>query len=456
MLALRGFSAFIDRKIESRPLPPPPPSARGRYVQHWERRIREMFQDFTTKQKLPWYLSFFPYGDVTVLMGLCGLIFLCLFLDIQGYFGAERFVRPLVFSMVCYPIVRFLWLYVALSSGRSTQVKPKARPQVLKRLGSYDLLEEVGAGAFGTVYRAVDRRKPDEEVAVKEMHMASGSQLESLRQSFDREQKVLSWLDHPGIVGRREFFADGQSLVLVMEFVHGLSLRQLLQGREKPLSAHVVLPIAESVCSALVHLHSQKPQPIVFRDLKPSNVLVDALGNVKLVDFGICRVVSGAPLNLPSQTSVTSSDCTEVLGRRGDTLCLGTPGYAAPEQYPDSPCESDPRADVYALGVVMWELLTGQRPSKKPRQLPPLRIYQSAVPEEVQLIVDRATALTREERYTSSRMMLLALQDALAKHVDDEVGFVEFAETFESAFRAQKKESLLPDSALRRAITKSL
>lgn len=443
-LTLAGLSRLLTPKII--PKPPQANPVRGRYVIRWQRKLLELFRAHQESKQATRKRDFFPLGDVAVVLSVCTLIFVLLGLAVVQNWHTERFVRPLVFALIVYLVARLVWFLARLNAAPvGPQIEIPA-PPVLKRLGRYDLLEKVGAGAYGTVYRAVERNQPSRQWAVKQMH--AGADFENLRQSFDKEQKVLSWLDHPNIVARREFFSEGQSLVLVMEFVDGLSLRQLTQSRGRPLSVHVVLPILEEICSALVHLHGQKPQPIVFRDLKPSNIMVDPLGNAKLVDFGICRL-SGDSQPAPPQSASASPDSTEVLGKRGDTLCLGTPGYAAPEQYPESELESDPRADVYALGVVLWEMLSGQRPGKKPRSLPPLKIYQAEVPDEVQQIVDRATALDRQARYSSSRLMLSALQQAVAQLVNDDIGFEELIEAFQDAYRLQDKNGSLPDTALK-------
>jgi len=409
---------------------------RGRYAQLWQRRLVQLIEDQQRRQQRP---GLFSRMDALVVLGGTGLIFACLWQAAFHNASTERSAQVLMVALTVYGVARLAWVFFAPGEARTPA--PEPAPVVLKRLGKYDLIEKVGAGAYGTVYRALKRNNPLQQWAVKEMH--AGADVEMVRRSFDHEQKVLSWLDHPCIVARREFFSEGKSLVLVMELVDGLSLRQLTQFRERPLSIHVVLPILESVCSALAHLHAQKPQPIVFRDLKPSNIMVDPLGNAKLVDFGICRL-AGAPEPGPPQAPV-GPDSTEVLGKRADTLCLGTPGYAAPEQYPESEVESDPRADVYALGVVLWEMLSGQRPGKKPRVLPRL----SQVPEQVQQIVDRATALNREDRYSSSRLMLSALQQAVTQLVDDHVGFDELMEAFQDVYRQEVQHGSLPDTALK-------
>lgn len=288
------------------------------------------------------------------------------------------------------------------------QIRPNVSapsPQKLRfsrRVGAYGLVSEIGEGSFGKVYKAVELENQVRLWAVKEMRM--GPNLEAMREYFDQEQKVLSWLSHPNIVARRDFFLEGNSVYLVMEYVPGPSLRQVIRTNREAFSPNFTVGIAEQVCEALAYLHSQKPKPIVFRDLKPENLMLSQDGRVKLIDFGICRL-SETELSLPTGSS---EEATTVLGRRQDSICLGTPGYAAPEQYPDSPVTSDSRADVYALGVLMWELLSGQRPPSTPGPLPAL---EWRIKPELQAIVSRATALPREERFSSSRMMLKELTD---------------------------------------------
>ena len=428
------------------PAPRSQPPTRGRYQRQWDQVLAQKIQEQHRQRP---GVRFYPRGDLAVFLTMFGLLGLSIVLSILDFLWADRFIHPLALGLIGYPLGRTLWFWVVGNSPPRLKPNRPGRPaKPIKRLGKYDLLEEVGSGAFGTVYRAVDPAHPRKEWALKEMHVSSGPELEMLRESFDREQKVLSWLDHPGIVGRKEYFAEGQSLILVMEFVHGLSLRQLFLQSPQGLSIHVVLPIAEGICAALVHLHSQKPHPILFRDLKPANVMVDPLGNVKLVDFGICRVVSRQAAELFTAPA-RATDATEVLGVRGDTLCLGTPGYAAPEQYPDSDLECDPRADIYALGVLIWSLLADEKPPKNPDLLPALRDYSSKIPWEVQELVSRATALNREERYSSSRLMLHALQELVTKFVNNDEGFKEFTGLFEKAFAKEGKQSLLEDSAIK-------
>lgn len=358
-------------------------------------------------------LAWFSWLWLAGLLLLVGCEMVHLFGSLESALKVQPLLLPLAVTLVITPV---LWYF--LSRRRPAPPPPPpakapAQPQeVLRQVGSYALLAELGQGAFGKVYKAVNQQRPDQFWALKHMQIGLTAQsMEVMRENFDREQKVLSWLNHPGIVARKEFFTQGDSFYLVMEYVEGCTLRQLLNANG-PLTYHCVIPLVVQTCQALAYLHSQKPRPIIFRDLKPGNLMVSADGTVKLIDFGICRFDSAAQIEQPPLQQ--NDEVTEVLGRCQDTICLGTPGYAAPEQYPQSAGGSDHRCDIYALGVLMWELLGGARPPRQPQVLPPLD-----VPEALQAIVDRATALEPEQRYSSARLMASALTAFAAAHPPD-------------------------------------
>ena len=292
--------------------------------------------------------------------------------------------------------------------------------RVVREVGKYALLKELGRGAFGTVYKAVDTQKLDRFWAIKEMELTLDSRhtMEELHAFFDQEQKVLSWLSHPGIVARRDFFTEGTSLYLVMEYVPGYTLRQVLSANRGAFLQDFVVGLAEAICDALAYLHSQRPNPIIFRDLKPGNLMLASDGSIKLIDFGICRLSNQNERTLeclPMQSN--DAEVTEVLGRCEDTVCLGTPGYAAPEQYPNSGQQSDTRADLYALGVLMWEMLTDERPPRTPRRLDRIRSYNATAHDELQPLLDRVTALDRDGRFSSAKMMARALAEFREKRI---------------------------------------
>lgn len=277
--------------------------------------------------------------------------------------------------------------------------------------GRYEVLGELGQGGFGKVLLA---REGGRQWALKKLELGMTADLRSF---LDQEQKILSWLSHPGIVTRRELVGD----YLVMEYVPGSSLDKLLRERVRPLAPEAVVFLAEQVCEILSYLHAQKPQPIIFRDLKPANLMVTPDGTVKLIDFGIARLYDPearvpARLTLPGGAEdatevlqAVNRETSVVLGRCQDTTCMGTPGYAAPEQYPGSGMQSDPRADIYALGVIMHTLLSGESAAGKPVPLVALRRLNAEVPPALEHIVARAVRPDRERRWSSARILGQAL-----------------------------------------------
>jgi predicted Ser/Thr protein kinase len=196
----------------------------------------------------------------------------------------------------------------------------------------------LGRGGMGAVFRARQRRL-DRLVALKVLPRALGRQA-GFAERFAREARALARLSHPGIVTVHDHGqADGLSY-LVMEYVDGVNLRELL--RQGPLEPAKALAIARELCEALQYAHDEG---VVHRDIKPENVLVDSRGRVKVADFGLAKLTGGAG---------------DVLLTRSDQV-MGTPHYMAPEQL-ERPAEVDHRADLFALGVVLYEMLTGGLP----------------------------------------------------------------------------------------------
>src|SRR6266496_4111010 len=217
----------------------------------------------------------------------------------------------------------------------------------------YFILSEFGAGGFGWVYKARDIQSGDRLVAIKEVRLLGlhpKAMLEATT-AFQREASVLSQLDHPNLPRLYEHFQNPGHWYLVMDFIAGETLEQY---QSKPPNRHLllseVLDIGLQLCIVLDYLHSQQP-PIVFRDLKPANIMRTPTGQLYLIDFGIARYFKP--------------------GQAKDTVALGSLGYAAPEQY--GRVQTTPRADIYSLGAVLHQLLTGKDPSEAPLRFTPLR-----------------------------------------------------------------------------------
>ncbi|GEM_PF-5846867 len=232
------------------------------------------------------------------------------------------------------------------------------------------VLELLGQGGMGVVYKArqVDL---DRIVALKILSPRLAEDPE-FAQRFNREAKVLASLNHPGIVHLYEFGREGTLYYLAMEFVEGVSLRGLF--REKRLTPAEALRIVPQICEALEYAHSQG---VVHRDIKPENILVDRQGRVKIADFGLARMSSN------EEARVTRTN-----------VVMGTPAYMAPEQH-EGAKDVDHRADIYALGVVFYEMLTGELPVG--RFEPPSQRVQVDV--RLDEVVLKALEKRRERRY---------------------------------------------------------
>lgn len=246
-----------------------------------------------------------------------------------------------------------LWVATAIredenSTGDSSPVSMSYRPGGQlgspEEIGEYfddlEVLELLGAGGMGAVYKA-RQTKLDRTVALKILsrELASDS---AFQERFDREARLLARLHHPNIVTIFETGTKGPFAYLIMEFVDGQNLREAMEGeRMKPAAA---LTLVRDICEPLKFAHEQG---ILHRDIKPENILISSRGEVKIADFGIGKLVGDADAEKSALT--------------GDNAVLGSLRYMSPEQI-DSPADVDQRADIYSLGLVLYELLTGQVP----------------------------------------------------------------------------------------------
>ena len=224
-----------------------------------------------------------------------------------------------------------------------TKFTPPALDQLAPLFPQLELLELLGRGGMGAVYKA-RQRELNRLVALKVLPADKAERDPAFAERFAREARALAALNHPNIVTVFDHGQAGGHCWLLMEYVDGLSLRQLLQrGSMKPEEAIAIVP---RICEALQFAHQHG---IVHRDIKPENILVDTLGRVKIADFGIAKIAGPeserANLTEPQQT-------------------IGTPHYMAPEQV-EKPSTVDHRADIYSLGVVFYEMLTGELPLGK-------------------------------------------------------------------------------------------
>jgi tetratricopeptide (TPR) repeat protein len=280
-------------------------------------------------------------------------------------------------------------------AGGDTLALPDALPAAV---GKYRVLGRVGAGAFGAVYRCQDPEL-DRVVAVKVL-LDAGHATPEAADRFRREARAAARLSHPHIVPVFDGGHHDGRPYLVMEYVEGQPLDRLVGSPR--LTVETVLRVVFHLAQALQAAHDQG---VVHRDVKPANVLIDRAGRPKLTDFGLARVADGGNLS-----------------RTGDLL--GTPRYMSPEQALLPAAEVDHRTDIYSLGAVMYELLTGHPPADGPTALAvlrkvaddepvPVRERNPAVPEEVAAICTRMMAKDRDARYPTAG----AVADAIQAHV---------------------------------------
>ncbi len=206
----------------------------------------------------------------------------------------------------------------------------------------YRIVGMVGKGGYGAVYKAEDTQRNDSIIAIKSINLShlSSEEIIEATDTFNREMLLLSDLRHPNLPRIHDHFTDREHWYLVMDFIEGETLEDYLQKAKKGyLRVREVLNIGIQLCTVLDYLHIQK-QPIIFRDVKPANIMRTPKGHLYLIDFGIARHF--------------------IPGQKKDTGPLGSPGYAAPEQY--GKAQTTVQTDIYGLGATLQTLLTGTDP----------------------------------------------------------------------------------------------
>ena len=202
---------------------------------------------------------------------------------------------------------------------------------------TYEVKSVIGKGGMSTVYLA-EHKRLGTRWAVKQVAKQQGAQFD-----FLAEANILKRLQHPMLPRIVDIFEDDAHIYVVEDFVEGVTLEDVLK-QQKRVDEAQGLQWMKDLASALGYLHGQKPHPIIYRDMKPSNVMVQPDGKLKIIDFGIAR-------EYKQESSA-------------DTTYIGTRGYAAPEQF--GTAQTDARTDIYALGVTMYHLLTGKAPMNRP------------------------------------------------------------------------------------------
>lgn len=265
---------------------------------------------------------------------------------------------------------------------------PDARPSFLPRgttlQGRYRIVKRLGTGGMGAVYEAVDRRL-NLTVAVKETFSAD----HRLRRQFAREARMLAKLNHPALPRVTDYFSESNRAFLVMQFIPGPDLAEIVTRKRGPFPRREVLAWADQVLGALVYLHAPERQ-IVHRDIKPHNLKLTSTGQIALLDFGLAK-----------------SETTESSFNSRKSVFGFTRRYSPPEQIQD--LGTTPRSDIYALGATLYHLFTGVKPPDaitrataladgKPDPLRPAHLVYSEVGAEIATVLNRAMALNPDDR----------------------------------------------------------
>lgn len=260
--------------------------------------------------------------------------------------------------------------------------------------GRYQITKRIGQGGMGAIYLADDLRFSQRVAVVKEMldHFTDSEQRRMATTNFDREAEMLANLNHVGIPEVYDRFTEGNRHYLVMEYINGADLEQRWLDQDSgPFEEHHVLDWAVQICEILHYLHNQNP-PIVYRDMKPANLILNDQGRIYVVDFGIARHFN------PTKKGTM----------------IGTQGYAPPEQYRG---QVEPRSDLYALAATMHHLLTGRDPqAEAPFSFPSLRELNPNVSVQTERLITRCLSMEPEARYRTAQEMSEAIQKISRRH----------------------------------------
>ena len=254
--------------------------------------------------------------------------------------------------------------------------------------GKYKILNKIGQGGMSVVYLAMNE-KANKQWAIKEMRKEKNKNYEIMKQSLITETNLLKELKHPYLPSIADIIESDDTIIIVMDYVEGRPLSDILT-EEGTIEEDKVADYAIQLCDVLDYLHSQNP-PIIYRDLKPANIMLRPDGKITLIDFGTARKYN--------YDSVS------------DTTCLGTIGYAAPEQFAGETLrQTDARTDIYNLGATMYHLLTGVNPSEPPYELYPIRRWDESLSNGLEKIILRATRKDPDKRFNDCKEMSYALQ----------------------------------------------
>ena len=252
--------------------------------------------------------------------------------------------------------------------------------------GKYKILNKIGQGGMSVVYLAMNERA-NKPWAIKEVRKDGVRNFEVVKQGLIAETEMLKKLNHPNLPSIIDVIDGDGTFLIVMDYIEGRHLESIVKEYGAQ-SQEDVIQWAKQLCDVLAYLHSRKP-PIIYRDMKPSNVMLKPEGKVMLIDF------------------VTAREFKENSG--ADTTCLGTRGYAAPEQY-GGHGQTDARTDIYCLGATLYHLLTGHNPGEPPYEMYPIRYWNPDLSSGLEEILLKCTQKNPDDRYQNCGELLYALE----------------------------------------------
>lgn len=246
----------------------------------------------------------------------------------------------------------------------------------------YEIIKVLGSGGMGTVYLARNI-KLNNLWAVKEVSKTNDQKVDLLA-----EPNILKKLSHPSLPRIFDIIEDENSIFIIIDYMEGTSLEAILKEKGR-IDEKTVIDWGKQICEILYYLHTQTPNPIIYRDMKPSNLILAEDNEIKLIDFGISREYK--------RSSST------------DTTHIGTKGFAAPEQY--GSMQTDARTDIYSLGVTLYNLLTGKNLSSPPFEIIPVRKINRRFSKGIEFIINKCTEQNPDKRYKSVKHLLEDLSD---------------------------------------------
>lgn len=252
--------------------------------------------------------------------------------------------------------------------------------------GKYKILNKVGQGGMSVVYLAMNE-KANKQWAVKEVRKDGVKDFEIVKQGLVAETDILKKLSHPNLPSIIDVIDTDESFIIIMDYIQGNSLNKALEEFGAQPQENVIA-WAKQLCDVLGYLHTRNPA-IIYRDMKPANIMLKPDGNVTLIDFGTAREYKDKNL--------------------ADTTCLGTVGYAAPEQF-GGMGQTDARTDIYCLGATLYHLVTGKNPCEPPYEIRPIREINPSLSSGLERIILKCTQRDPNDRYQSAAELMYALE----------------------------------------------